>query len=897
MTNTKIATWNANGIRNKIGQLIHFINTNHIDIMLLNETKLKPTNKLKIRNYTTLRCDRPTDHAAGGVAAIIKNNIPHKQLREVQSSIEHLIIKLQNTTIVAAYNRPDNNFSEQDLENLLNTGRKTLLIGDLNAKHTQWNCNRNNTNGHTLVRYANNDPIQILHTDTPTHFPDNNNTPSTIDLVLNKQNRNLNQPISIAELDSDHNPVIVTLYDTGMKSDIKRTITSYKHTNWTAFRRTLDEKIKINNDIKNSEELDSETILLTKAIIETKKIHTRQITINTDAAPLPDNIKQLITAKNRARKRWQTTAMGQHQDEYKRLVENVRSQIRQYTNEKWNAKLQTLNPNDNTLWRMTRHLKKDYAALPAIEHNGHTHYTDKDKADVIAHSFERVHDLDLDNLSNEQTAIKNASRRYMDYKTKINLHNTQKLLTTPTELRYEIKKIPHNKAPGPDGIDNKIIKNLSQKAIVQLTYIINAAFKLKQFPTPWKQAKIIPIRKPNKDPKQPTSYRPISLLNGLSKLTERIILDRINKIDEKYKITIDEQFGFRPGHNTVQQITRIINDISINFNKNNVTSMTLLDIEKAFDKVWHDGLTYKMIRYKYPDTLTKLVRSFLDDRTFNVQVNNALSDTKRMKAGVPQGSVLSPKLFALYINDIPRTDRTCTALYADDTAIYAHSHHAEVANKQVQLHLNRILTYFDKWKIKLNETKTETILFRRKFTKVKIFTLLTINNHKINTTNSVKYLGMHLDQRLNFHKHVHETLKKTIYASKNLYSLLAKNSQLTQKNKRLIYLTLIRPIITYAAPAWCSASTTALRPLQTQQNRHLRLITNTDRFTRITELHHLTQIPTIPQYVHVISQKFYKTQLYNNNLTRNITRIREHNTPFRIKHKLPYQTLPIFREH
>ena len=402
-------------------------------------------------------------------------------------------------------------------------------------------------------------------------------------------------------------------------------------------------------------------------------------------------------------------------------------------------------------------------------------------------------------------------------------------------------------------------------------YIVNAIIKTQYYPSQWKVASIVPIPKPNKDKNNPSHYRPISLLNVLSKITDKIILNRLLKHDHKFKITIDAQFGFRERHNTTQQITRITTHVLESFDKRKNTAMLLLDIEKAFDRVWTQGLIYKLIDYKFPRYLIKLLQSYLSNRKFKVKINNSLSSLKNIRAGVPQCSVLGPKLFTLFINDIKQFNPfTNLALFADDTAIYATSFSAVVANAQNQLHINELSKYFKKWKINLNSTKTENILFTRKTTNNKVFSPLKIDNQKINIKNEVKYLGIKLDKRLTFKPHIKNTLQKAYGAMRNLFPLLSRDSFLTQKNKKLLYTTVIRPTLTYSAPAWCHVSKTTLKPIQIYQNKCLRIITNRNRHTKIDKLHEITKIEKITDHIIKTSKSFFSKQLKHNKLTQNI---------------------------
>jgi hypothetical protein len=255
-----------------------------------------------------------------------------------------------------------------------------------------------------------------------------------------------------------------------------------------------------------------------------------------------------------------------------------------------------------------------------------TAMTDADKSSMLADYYANVHDLHLDDiqLTESQKHIKDTVEEFD--RTDFTCDGTylREFRTSPSELKEAIKKLTNNKAPGEDEIRNIIIKNFSNKAIVQLHYIINAVVQLQYFPRAWKNAIVIPIPKAGKK-SDPGNFRPISLLNTFGKLTEKILHKRLTRLDQKLKLTRDEQFGFRPRHDTSQQVVRIVTDIAFNYNKDKVTSMALLDIQKAFDRVWVQGLVFKMIEKKIPPNFVKLLYSYLTGRTLQVKVNRTLS--------------------------------------------------------------------------------------------------------------------------------------------------------------------------------------------------------------------------------------------------------------------------------
>lgn len=173
-----------------------------------------------------------------------------------------------------------------------------------------------------------------------------------------------------------------------------------------------------------------------------------------------------------------------------------------------------------------------------------------------------------------------------------------------------------------------MLKNCSHKFIVALTYIRNACLKLSYFPTKWKEAVTVPIRKPGKPASDVFSYKQISLLPTLGKILERVVLTRLKTHAEERKLNPNFQFGFRSEQSTTHQLVRVMNQIKSGFSKTQSTGMVLLDLKCAFDSVWHDAVVYKMDQYGFLLYLTKLIQSFLENRKFAVKVNNNMSEIR-----------------------------------------------------------------------------------------------------------------------------------------------------------------------------------------------------------------------------------------------------------------------------
>jgi hypothetical protein len=240
------------------------------------------------------------------------------------------------------------------------------------------------------------------------------------------------------------------------------------------------------------------------------------------------------------------------------------------------------------------------------------------------------------------------------------------------------------------------LKLLPPKVVVALTAIVNASLRLCHFPSRWKSATVIFIPKPGKNFKLPPSYRAISLLSSIGKVLEKVILTRLVKATDENSTIPDEQFGFRPKHSTVDQLINVTEFIAKGFGQKQSTGAIFLDVAKAFDTDWHDGLVYKLHAAGVPLAMVRLLNS-LNRRVFHAKIGQVLSTQREIQAGVPQGSVLSPTLYAIFTADIPKPDNTKIALYADDTAILVRSWSPRIISRDLQCAVERLESWFRIW--------------------------------------------------------------------------------------------------------------------------------------------------------------------------------------------------------
>lgn len=361
-------------------------------------------------------------------------------------------------------------------------------------------------------------------------------------------------------------------------------------------------------------------------------------------------------------------------------------------------------------------------------------------------------------------------------------------------------------------------------------------------------------RKPADDP---SSYRPISLLSSLGKLLEKLFTAKLTKLCEEKNIIHDAQFGFRPEHSTTHQLRRVVKQIKDAKRKRKSTGAVFLDIEKAFDAVWHNGLLHKVSCMKFPLYMIKLLQSFLRNRRFAVCAEGEMSEWRQLQAGLPQGSPLSPILYTIFTADLIVPENCSVALYADDTALLASAKSSNVIIKRLERALTNIQTYYDDWKIKINTHKTQAVLFpyNRSYRRKPTAKLIQGGN-EIVLSRSATYLGVILDQKLRFAEHIEQTRKKAYRKLATVYPLLT-NKHLATKSKTLIYTAILRPTVTYASPVCHEAAAYHLNCLQVFQNKCLKTVFGLNRRFPTRQIQRSTGVQPIRTHIASEVRHFY----------------------------------------
>ena len=275
---------------------------------------------------------------------------------------------------------------------------------------------------------------------------------------------------------------------------------------------------------------------------------------------------------------------------------------------------------------------------------------------------------------------------------------------TQNEILVILNHLKIDKAIGIDGISNRILKRCSNELAHPLCILFNKIMQHSCYPALWKKANVVPIHKKD-NPKLVSNYRPISLLSSVSKVFERVIFNKIYNFCDLNAILTTKNSGFKKRDSTINQLIHLTHMIHKGLDDDQKVAMIFLDITKAFDKIWHYGLLHKLKRIGINGSLLKLIESYLKNRSQRVVLNSSFSEFLTIISGVPQGSILGPLLFLIYLNDIVDNISCPISLFADDTSLLELEKSWNQVENNLNLNLGRLESWANKWKLSFNEKK------------------------------------------------------------------------------------------------------------------------------------------------------------------------------------------------
>ena len=424
------------------------------------------------------------------------------------------------------------------------------------------------------------------------------------------------------------------------------------------------------------------------------------------------------------------------------------------------------------------------------------------------------------------SSIQNSDKKYYDYLHDPRFSSMYMGPIVEMDIIKIIDKFNQNKSAGNDNIGNFIIKKVAKEIVKPLTSIFNLSISTGIVPEKLKIAKVIPIYK-KQDAEVFSNYRPVSLLPCFSKILERLVFDKCVNYIDTHEILNDKQFGFRSNHSTYMAILQLVDKINTAVEKNKTTIGIFLDLSKAFDTIDHKILLHKLEHYGFRGVVLEWFRNYLSNRKQYVSYNTCDSQLKDIVCGVPQGSILGPLFFILYVNDITSTSNILDfILFADDTTILYSHENIESQINIVNAELKEVSNWFRANKLSVNASKTNYMLLGTPhMTSVKVQQDLSIvlDNTLLDRVKHTKFLGVLIDENLTWKCHI-DCVSKTL--SRNIGIMNKLKHFIPDRILHTLYCTFILPYLNYGILIWGNTCKLYLDKLTKLQKWAIRTISN-----------------------------------------------------------------------
>lgn len=768
-----------------------------IDVICLQETHVDEdrAERFQIPDFDLISYSL---HPTFGRATYVRDNITDAS--QVSSAAYYDIIRIGAYHIANVYRPPSEHWNS--MSSLPTLPHPAVIVGDFNSHHTDWGYESTDTNGELLNDWASINDLSLVHDSKQrgTFHSARWRRDYTPDLCWVSSINGCPQPSSIVVLGdfphSQHRPSVLHVgLQLPVINSMPRNRWNFRKADWDGFQAATERSIPLIpvNTISVDEAFQRLLGAIHKAAHASIPRGFRRAYIPCLTEECSALLRQFEQSKD--------------PDVADHLIESLDA-ARQLRWEETTSKM-SFTRSSRKSWALIRKL----GAAQQPPKPSHPPVRANSVAAHLVQVAKAPHDKDFDRSIKKQKRVQ------------MGRLGGSVVPFSVDEISRALQKMKSGTAPGYDNVHPEFLKNLGVRALYWLAAFMTRVANTHTLPKIWRKSKVIAIEKPGKDLTQAANYRPISLLSTCYKLLERMVLQRISPtVDEMVNV---DQAGFRPERSTCDQVAALTTYIENGFQQNLKTGTVFLDLSAAYDTVWHTGLLYKLSK-SMPHWFTHLVELLLSDRRFRVHMADDTSSWRKQVNGLPQGSVLAPVLFNIYINDLPVT-ASRKFIYADDICLGFQSRFFSELDAVLTSDLVRISHYCHRWRLKPSILKTVCSVFHLNHIRAGQELSVTLRGQKIRHEPTPTYLGVTLDRTLTFREHISRTAKKLKSRNNLLTKLAGTRWGASADVLRSSAVALCYSVAEYCAPVWSRSA--HVGKIDSQLNSTMRLITGTLRPT------------------------------------------------------------------
>ena len=817
----KCISLNARSVVNKIEEIQTIIKIENPDIFVCTETHLSKdilSNEIFPQTYIVIRKDR--NRHGGGLLIAYKTHLSVTPRPDLETDCEILwceVICHDNKSLfVGVFYRPPSssldvikelNKSMSILSNHGKKARNVILTGDFNLPKLKWQ------DGH-IVEIDNTDLTQNIltiiennflyqHISQTTRITDT--TSSILDLLFTSD-PSIVSNVNIIPGISDHEAIVFIINCTLKGKGCKPRMTySYSKADFNKFRNDLENAPLTESLVK--EDLESSWQSWKNIILNVvdKNVPHRKVTRKYHVPWIDKDVKRLFRKRRKFFEKAKKSNLQSDWNKFRKIRRDTKRLVKlKYKDYLQNNLCEDIKSNPKRFWNFVKSKKKVQNPIPCLKVNGITFTDDKEKVDTLNKQFESV-------FKDTNDGPFPPCEERNDVPAMSDIH------CCVADVCKLLKSIDVNKAQGPDGLSPRVLKEGAEQLAPSLCQLFNMSLSKGELPIDWRRANVSPLlKKGNKE--DPGNYRPISLTSITCKLLEKFVCKHLVDHFNLHNVLCDNQHGFREKRSCETQLIEAIHDWSSWMNSGYSVDIAYLDFAKAFDSVSHNLLERKLKMYGIQNSNLKWIMNFLKNRSQRVVLNGEYSNWVDVKSGVPQGTILGPIIFLCFINDISYNIDSTIRLYADDCILYRPIHSIEDC-KLLQKDLENLDKWANSWLLDFNVNKCKIMQMSRKSSKPQYEYKL--GGHKLINTKSEKYLGITINDTLNFNSHCNETYAKC----SKIVAIIKRNFLNCPRSVfKTLYDSLIRPCLEYCCIAWDPYRVSHINIIERVQKRYLRMM-------------------------------------------------------------------------